>query len=412
MQPALKEMKTVTVVGAGFSGLVTAYYLVKKGFKVRIREKCARPGGLLGTIRTEHGLIETAANGIQNSARLEAISADVGVPLLPTRHEAKARFIYKGKPRRWPLEISDTLKLGINLASSATQLKPRPFETIAEWGERVIGHRATEYLLAPALNGIYAGDPKRLSASLIFRRALLPKHLKVKPGPRSKHRGTMAPPKGLQQLTDGLHNLLLRNGVEFAFNHNGQIERDEPIVLCTSARAAAECLIDVAPEVASCLRNIEMLPLLTVTCFYNQDANHLNGFGCLFPPREGFRARGVLLNTCIFEGRGPAHSETWIFGGALDPDVINLTTSEVSELISSERYRMYGRMDRPLAVYPTAWRAALPHYSIETERVLVNLPPLPNNIALVGNYLGGIGLAKIIDRAAEVAEQLGTQPAR
>src|SRR5207302_4994344 len=76
-----KNVKPITVVGAGFSGLVTAYLLSKAGRAVRVVEKRSRAGGLISTIKTEHGLIETAANGILNSARVEAMCADIGVPL-------------------------------------------------------------------------------------------------------------------------------------------------------------------------------------------------------------------------------------------------------------------------------------------------------------------------------------------
>ena len=69
--------------------MVTAYYLVKAGERVRVLEKSSRAGGLLQTIHTEHGLVETAANGIRNSARLEALCADIGVPLQTARREAR-----------------------------------------------------------------------------------------------------------------------------------------------------------------------------------------------------------------------------------------------------------------------------------------------------------------------------------
>ncbi|MGZ4989027.1 MAG: FAD-dependent oxidoreductase, partial [Limisphaerales bacterium] len=42
-------MQTVKVVGAGFSGLATAYFLTKHGFKVQVFEKSARAGGLIRT---------------------------------------------------------------------------------------------------------------------------------------------------------------------------------------------------------------------------------------------------------------------------------------------------------------------------------------------------------------------------
>ena len=62
-------MPTIKVVGAGFSGLTTAYFLVKRGFKVQIIEKTSRAGGLIETLQTEHGLVEKAANGILFHAR-------------------------------------------------------------------------------------------------------------------------------------------------------------------------------------------------------------------------------------------------------------------------------------------------------------------------------------------------------
>ncbi len=153
----------VTVIGAGFSGLVTAYYLVKEGFQVQILEKSSDVGGLIQTIQTEHGPVETAANGIRNSARLEAMCADIRVPLEATRREARARFIFRGTPKRFPLSGPEVLKLGFRFAASASSLRPRPFETIIDWGRRVIGKAATDFFLAPALSGIYAGDPERLS---------------------------------------------------------------------------------------------------------------------------------------------------------------------------------------------------------------------------------------------------------
>jgi protoporphyrinogen/coproporphyrinogen III oxidase len=398
-------MQTVKVVGAGFSGLVTAYYLVKEGFRVQIVEKTSHPGGLIQTLQTPHGPVETAANGIRNSVRLEAICGDIGVPMRATRREARARFIFRGRPTRFPLEGSEVLKLGFKFASSATSLRPRPMETIANWGRRVVGVGATDFFLAPALGGIYAGDPDRLSASLIFGQASLPAHLQTTRPARPKLHGSVAPPKGMQQLVDGLSDYLNRAGVEFAFNREAQIKPDEPAIVCTSARAAAGCLMDAAPQLGESLRQIEMMPVVTATCQYDPAAAKLKGFGCLFPRHEGFRARGVLFNEWIFEGRGPAHSETWIFGGALDPGISEMSDREIIQLIATERKRLYGEEHEPIGIHLTTWPEALPHYSIDLERILTTLPAPPANVALVGNYLGRIGLAKLIERAAFAAKE-------
>lgn len=398
----------VKVVGAGFSGLVTAYYLVKGGLSVRLVEKTSRAGGLIQTIQTANGLVETAANGIRNSARLEALCADIGVTLQATQREARARFIFRGRPRRFPLSTAEVLRLGFRFASSATNLRPRPFETIVDWGRRVIGAGATDYFLAPALGGIYAGDPERLSASLVFGQAVLPAHLRTTRPLRPKLHGTVAPPKGVQQLIDGLREYLEHAGVEFLFDHDDKVVAGEPAIICTSALGAAECLTDVAPQLSQSLRQIEMMPVVTATCQYEPVAARLKGFGCLFPRSEGFRSRGVLFNECIFAGRGPAHSETWILGGALDPEIVRLSDQELIKVIAGERARLYDETDEPIGIHLTSWPKALPHYSIDLERILTELPAPPRNVALVGNYLGRIGLAKLIERAAFVAGKFVT----
>ena len=397
-------MQRIKVVGAGFSGLVTAYSLTKQGFSVEVCEQSSRAGGLIKTIRTAHGLVETAANGLLNSARLESMCADIGVPLQPTRRDGRKRFIFRGRPRQIPLDLSEILNLAWRFTLNVRNLRPRQFETIVDWGNRVLGAGATDYLLTPALGGIYAGDPQRLSASLIFGRATLPEHLHTNRPKRAKIKGTVAPPKGMQQLIGGLCEYLQRAGVEFLFDHHAAAQENTSTVVCLSAPAAAEYLAELAPEISQALHKVEMLSIVTVTCFYAAQAARLKGFGCLFPGDQGFRARGMLLNDCIFEGRGPAHGETWIFGGALDPQVVNLSDLEFAELLAAERQRFYGYRDEPLDIHITRRPNALPHYSVELERTLMTLPPPPSNIALVGNYLGRIGLAKILERAAVVAE--------
>jgi oxygen-dependent protoporphyrinogen oxidase len=400
-------MPPITVVGAGFSGLTTAYFLVKRGCKVRLIEKSNRAGGLLETLQTEHGLVEKAANGILSSARLETIAADVGVPLLTTRREGRKRFIYRGKPKQIPLNVFETLKTGARLAAHVTSFRPQPLESISQWARRVLGGAATDYLLAPALGGIYAGDPDRLSASLIFGRAKLPDHLRTNKPEQGKLHGTVAPPKGMQQLTDGLREWLESAGVEFVFNSDATAQQThDPMAICLSANTAANYLREVAPELSHALSGIDMLSLVTVTAFCRTGAATLNGFGCLFPRDQGFRARGVLFNNSIFEGRGPAVSETWIFGGALDSDIVGLSDDQFRELIAVERKKFYGQQDEPLALYINRRLYAIPHYTIELERILTELPAPPENIALVGNYLGRIGLAKLIERAAVVAEEM------
>src|SRR5256714_10434747 len=146
------------------------------------------------------------------------------------------------------------LKTGARVATHATSFSPRPFESIDEWGRRVGGDTATDYLLIPALGGIYAGDPDRLSASLIFGKARLPDHLRSNKPEKGTLHGTVAPPEGMQQLTDALRAWLEQAGGEFVFNSDAADRGAHgPVAICLSRSAAADCLSEVAPEISEAL---------------------------------------------------------------------------------------------------------------------------------------------------------------
>ncbi|MFN0086994.1 MAG: protoporphyrinogen/coproporphyrinogen oxidase [Blastocatellia bacterium] len=406
---------TVTVIGAGFSGLTAAYYLLRAGARVRVIERSDRAGGLLGTRRTEHGLVETAANGILNSARLEALCADIGVTLLAPRPESRARFIWRDHPRRWPLGVGETLRLGAGLLGNAARLRPFPQETVAAWGERVLGAGATRYALLPALGGIYAGDGRQMSAGLIFRRGpsfsspsfSSPSFSSVNAGSeKPRRRGTVAPSRGMQELVDCLTDRLRERGAELLFNQTAEIRAGAPSIVCAQAPQAASLLRETAPAVSECLDRIEMLPLVTATCFYAHHPAHPRGFGCLFPRDQGFRARGALFNDCLFEGRSDVRSETWILGGALDREIPQMEDEDLKRVLAADHARLTGRDEPPLSVHIIRWPHALPHYNLDLERALAGMPPLPRGLALSGNYLGQIGLGRILHRSAHAAARI------
>ena len=101
-------MKRVTIVGGGFSGLTTAYFLARDGVPVTLVEKHERLGGFIDTLETPHGLVETAASGIRNSGRLEQLCRELEVELVGTKKESRRRYLFRnGRPRQWPLGIAE-----------------------------------------------------------------------------------------------------------------------------------------------------------------------------------------------------------------------------------------------------------------------------------------------------------------
>jgi oxygen-dependent protoporphyrinogen oxidase len=391
--------KHVTVIGGGFSGMTTAYYLARSGAGVTLLEKEQRLGGLLGTLKTEQGPVELAASGIRSSARVEELCAEVGVPLVTAKKESKARYLFRGKPRQWPLGPVDTLEMGGRLAGSLLtgNFRPHAEETMNGWSTRVLGGGASHYIVGAALQGIYAGDPGRLSASLIFGK-------KQKPARGALH-GLVAPPEGMSQLVSALEAKLLALGVTIRKGVSATDDVDGTVVVCTSAKDAAGLIRKRAPETSQMLDRIEMLPLLRVTAFYPGSENTLGGFGILFPRNEGISALGVLFNTNIFPDRGQGHSESWILGGAQNPEILDMEDEALFELVARDRARVYGRTTRPLAIYPQRWPLALPHYDVALEKMRPGIRT-PKETYLAGNYLRGIGLPMLLEKAWDVAQEV------
>ncbi|HVK62006.1 MAG TPA: FAD-dependent oxidoreductase, partial [Bdellovibrionales bacterium] len=174
MSENLGRGRPVLVVGAGFSGLVSAYYLNKAGFQVSVIEAKEHAGGLISSIQTSDGLIETAANGLLANRDVELMLADIGVQAMETESHANRRYILReGRARRWPLSFSASLRVAwfvVRFMLARSRVQPRAKETTSAWATRVMGEEASAYLVQTALQGIYAGDPNRMSASLVFGR--------------------------------------------------------------------------------------------------------------------------------------------------------------------------------------------------------------------------------------------------
>jgi oxygen-dependent protoporphyrinogen oxidase len=397
-------MKHVTVIGGGFSGLTTAYYLANAGLSVRLLEKQNRVGGLIGTLQTPQGPVELAASGIRSSARLEQLCAELDLPMLEARKESRARYLYRNGPKRWPLGPVESMGLGGRLLSSslAGGMRPRPEESIDRWAHRVLGPAASHYIVGAALQGIYAGDPERLSASLIFGRRKKPE--------KGRAKGLTAPEVGMSQLIDALERRLIALGVSIETGVAAGPDVDGTVVICTSAHDARELIRERAPQTAAALDRIEMLPLIRVTAFYPADENRIGGLGVLFPRGQGIRALGVLFNTNIFANRGAGHSESWIYGGSADRDVMHLDDDALFDRVHRDRAQLYDREARPIGIYAHRWQRALPHYDIGLERLLREGVETPSDTFLTGNYLNGIGLPLLLERSWEIAQRIQRQP--
>jgi len=383
----------VTVVGAGFSGLTLAYFLVKKGFPVQV----VYQGSIGGMIQTEikrEMQIESAANSLLMSDSLKILAQDVGCPLLNPQKTANAKYIFKKGLKRWPISILSTIKMVIfylpRMLFFKNKMNTAALETVENWALRAFNLEILNYLISPFLQGIYAGDVKTLSASLVF-----PK--------RSKNsiRQIVAPPKGLHQLMSSLYSFLERSGVQFIQKKvNSVHEYPSPQVLAVSFRD----LVKLDPTLQ--VDKIKQLEIARVTIGFKNVKHKILGFGVLFPSTENRNSLGVMANSQIFSNRGEYYNESWILGGALNPKINECSDSEILEKIKQDRFQMFGVDEEWDHSSVIRWPQAYVHYDVELEKWLKSEPFKDKEYFVTGNYLGGLGLSKILEQNESLASKM------
>lgn len=396
----------VHILGAGFSGLVIGVQLAERGFAVHLYDPKPHGGGMIDTQVLGDSLDESAAHSLTLNDRVDALLQKLKLTPLQPSPAAKKRFIFReGKVRQWPLSPLETLKMIVSLASHllTRNVKPRPQETLREWGQRVLGKAATAFLLEPGLQGVYAGDGQTLSASLLLGPLF--------GGKKSKYRGLVSFKHGMAELFRAMEKRIVESGGQLHFGQTARLEDLRGIrIVATSAPAAAEIFKSTEPQVSQSLGQIPTASLLNITVQFHSPA--LEGFGCLIPRGEKARVLGVLINSCIFGRASSAASETWIYGGATDPEILRLQDRELMDLLLLERKMLFGRTEPALGFRIHRWPQGLPDYNIGLEQVLEQLRPKLHDlerqkrIYVLGNYLGGIGLSKILDRSEELIERL------
>lgn len=394
-------MRNVRIIGAGFSGLTLAYELSKREVPVEIFEKGA-VGGMIHSGRATHGVFESAANGFLCNPDIENLTRELNLKMISPMASAKHRYIFRsGKVRRWPISWNSSWNLGkgfLQRILGAKRLLPKPQETVEQFTLRCFNREILDYLVVPGLQGIYGPDVRSLSASLVFGRAQ-GDFVGTK---RKGHRGGLVSlVGGMGELTKSLADGLAAKGIHVQkseIKSKREAEADGSHVVVATPLSTAVELLDLQEW------KLDMNSLVSSTCWFPESDRLPKGFGCLFPETERPMALGVLFNSHIFPGRAGngVRSETWILDGErfLDKD-----SNEVASEISRERQLRFKIYQTPIEHCVHNWPRALPRYNVQLESFLEKEKDLLSMHAH-GNYLGGIGLAKIYRRSIKLADRL------
>jgi oxygen-dependent protoporphyrinogen oxidase len=444
-------MAELIVIGAGISGLATAWFLKARGYQVRVLEAAAEPGGCLRTITERGFLIDTGPTSTlyRNGALGELIAAlKLSDQVVEANPVARNRYIVKnGELLALPLSPLAFAKTPLFSTGAKLRMLLEPFrgrarheESVAQFVARRLGPEIVDWAIDPFVSGVYAGDPARLSARAatakvyaleaeygsLFIGAIrrLLRGRASGPQPRGKLISFRA---GMQSLAmaiaDKLEgNISLKTEVtalartssgEWIASAGKREFRAQRIVLATPAHRAAKLLAPIDADLEAVLESIHYPPVASVALGFSRDQvrHPLNGFGMLIPSKVGRVTLGALFSSTLFPGRAPDGEVllTAFIGGARNRSVATLTHEQLIAQTLNDLRPLLGIDGEAHFRYVSLWRQAIPQYELghleRLARIDTKLARLPG-LHLRANWRDGISVSDCVENARNLAETI------
>lgn len=440
-------MTETIVVGAGISGLATAWFLRRRGFPVAVLEADTEAGGSIRTIEREGFRIDTGPTStLARGGAFDELLAGLGLQTEVVEADRRARrYIVKDERLvRLPTSLAGFVTTPLFSAAAKLRVFAEPFygraareESIAQFVRRRLGREFLDWAVDPFVSGVYAGDAAALSV-----RAAVPRVYALEAKYRSLFVGAVltalaakragAPPRGrllsfragMQALPRALAASLgdavklgaavtaieREPGGRWNVRTNAGEWRAPHLVLAVPAHRAARLLGTLAPELAAELDAIAYPPVASVALGFRREhiAHPLDGFGALLPRRLQRETLGVIFSSTLFPRRAPPGTVllTAFIGGARNPAVDQRAEAAVAGRVLADLRPLLGIRGDPLLQHVTLWEHAIPQYELghgeRMARVEAALARLPR-LYLRGNWRDGVSLADCVNSAQRLA---------
>ena len=307
----------IAIIGAGISGLTTAFYLqrARPEWEFALFDANPAPGGTMHTADVEGFRFEAGGNGfLTNKPDALQLVEDAGANalLLPSSDAARRRFIYQDRLHRLPESppaflrsklISWPAKLRVAGEFFVPARKTGAPETLQQFGYRRVGKGFTDVFLDAMVAGIYASTPAKISVNAAFPLvvSLEKEYGGLFRGMMAKRKKQAGPGGILMSFKRGVSTFIdyLRDAIEADWRLGEGVDAIEPqgrgylvhsasgatavdqVVVCAQPYAAAKILPRVDDELAAGLGAIGYSPTAVVGLGFNRLDHPLDGFGLL-----------------------------------------------------------------------------------------------------------------------------------
>jgi protoporphyrinogen/coproporphyrinogen III oxidase len=454
------------VIGAGISGLTTAYALSKSGIAVRVLESAPRPGGVIQSIQRDGYLLECGPQSFSGNGAITSICKDLGILEERVLADPKAaRYVLiDGKLQAVPMGpglLTSSFMSGGTRGAIVRDIfgkseAPEPDESVGSFIRRKFSDTLLDRLVGPFVSGIYAGDPEKLSLRAAFpilyeaekargsiirgafavmkqrkaAKANVPQTPKEKPTLQTFRNGNETIINAIakllgDRLTCGAQIARIealpspqepkaaRFRVSLRSPRGDEVLETERLILATPTDIAARLLESLEPGFSQPLGAIGYSGVAVVSLGYaKQDvADPLSGFGFLVPRSSGLSILGTVWNSSLFPGRAPeGHALLTSFvGGATNAAALSQTPEALAAQVHRELTPLLGIRKDPAFSNVTVWPRAIPQYNLGHTARIASLNTLRTRypgLYFSGNYLNGPAIGTCVEQALKTADDL------
>lgn len=441
------KTKRVAIIGAGITGLTTAFYLKKVGIPFTIFEKSDKIGGVMQSKSDGNFLYETGPNsGVIAQAEMADLFEDLKdkCEIELANDASEKRLIWKnGQWEALPSELISAVMTPLFKFTDKLRVLGEPFrkkgnnpnEDLASLVKRRLGQSFLDYAIDPFILGIYAGDP-----SYIVPKYALPKlynleqdygsfiggAIKKSRIPKTENdkkasRKIFSSKGGLTKLISALveeigkENILTKTEVEildnsFTLKVNGEKEQFSEVVFTGTTKKLSSLMPFLEKDLLTPIESLHYAKVVEASIgFKSWEGRKLDAFGGLIPYREDKNILGVLFMSSLFKNRAPEGGAlfTIFSGGIRKAYLTELPEDELKARIASDFKEMMGLKDfKPDLFELNYYNQAIAQYGADSEARLASISQIEkenSGLFLAGSMRDGVGIADRVKQAKEIA---------
>lgn len=440
--------KKIVILGAGISGLTTAFWFEKNKHDFVILEKEKQVGGSMQTSRKDGFQIDYGPNsGLETTPLIRQIVDEIGFSnqMIYASESANKRYILRNSQLH-ALPTSPSAFFTTKLFSTSAKLRlfAEPFigksadgyyQSMSKFVSRRLGREFLDYAIDPFVSGVFAGDPNKLSVKSAFPKLYRLEEVygglikgMIKGAKERKKRAEQSKQNakmfsfinGMQSFAAKLSEtikdkILFDSKVEsiskqdkkwkVIFNSNGKTNEllADAVVSTIPVYEAVKLFSSVDSEFKNHANSIYYPPVMVLYLGYNktQIQTPLDGFGFLIPSKEKKNFLGAIWSSSIFPNRcdDDKAAFTLFVGGARAPYLFEMGNQMLIEVVIKEFQDIMKINGNPILIEHKLWQKAIPQYNIgyiEHENYFDKFEKENLGIILSGNYRGGISVGDCI----------------